>query len=196
MTLILYLHGFASVGNSDKSRALAAALPQHQVISPDLPLNPRRVISLVEEILDAHDHARRREEGKATIFTGTSLGGFWSSYFAQKHQGIAVIANPSTTPSQTLARHLGQQVQNYTNGKDIEVTATDLKQFRVLEDEIRSRGHSYPCHLFLAQDDELLDYRLADAFYQQATTKTILPDGGHRFTQHWPRVVERVKTLV
>lgn len=193
MSLIVYLHGFASVGHSDKSRALAAALPEHHLVCPDLPLNPAQVVAQVEGILAAHD----RQPGDKLVFVGTSLGGFWSTYFAHKHGGIGVVVNPATAPSVTMAARLGGQFHNYVTGAPITITAADIEQFSALEEELRVTGGDHGCcHLFLAEDDDVLDYRLALAFYRQVASKTIMTRGGHRFTEHWSLVVERVKALL
>ena len=51
MATIVYLHGFLSAGTSEKSNALREALPGHTVISPDLPLDPNKVIAVVRDIM-------------------------------------------------------------------------------------------------------------------------------------------------
>ncbi len=46
--MIIYLHGFASSGKAYKAQLLRKFLPDIDVISPDLPLEPIRAIKAIE----------------------------------------------------------------------------------------------------------------------------------------------------
>ena len=94
MTKILYLHGFSSCGKGNKSLALQAYFGAENVIAVDLPPSPIDAINTIEEILGASHF---------DLLIGSSLGGFYATYLAEKYQMKAVLVNPSTQPWETLA---------------------------------------------------------------------------------------------
>ena len=49
---VLYVHGFASSGQSGTVTRLRTVMPQAKVISPDLPVNPHEAIALLHTICE------------------------------------------------------------------------------------------------------------------------------------------------
>ena len=94
MSKILYLHGFASCGEGNKSTLLKAYFGADSVIAPDLPPSPIDAIHSIEEILGS---------SKIDILIGSSLGGYYATVLAEKYGMKAVLLNPSTQPWKTLA---------------------------------------------------------------------------------------------
>jgi predicted esterase YcpF (UPF0227 family) len=185
---IIYLHGFGSSGDSEKSRALKAAYGEQSVISPDLPMDPDSVIAMIATIVNANvDYP--------LIFVGTSLGGFYANFFAQRHDAPCVLVNPSTKPSVTMRARLGQNI-NYTTGATFQVTAHDLALFAAMEYATEEAQNGALISLFLAEDDDVLDPTVALKAFPYTKTKIITKDGGHRYEKHWATVVDYIKTLV
>ena len=189
MALVIYLHGFASKGESPKSIALAENLVNHTVVAPDLPIDPVEVERIVNDIVESH-HER------PVVFVGTSLGGFWANYFAQRYDAPCVIANPSPQPAATMASRLGKELPVYGTNRTIRVTESDIAEFLRAESYLVNNTNGALINLFVAKDDEQLDYNeMLQAFpFTAATVAT--ETGGHRFERNWYMVVKRVRELV
>lgn len=195
MATIIYLHGFASVGNSAKSQAIRAAFPDTTVIAPDLPVDPDQVIEIVNKLVA---DAVAAQPDTQLIFVGTSLGGFWANYFAHQYHARAVLVNPSLQPSQTLYAALEKLTVNHKTGEPVTVTEQDLWKFDKLEDEI------IDCPLgddlvdvFLAKDDDVIPWqRVMRQIDDQFRSCTITETGGHRYDTEWSRVVDQIGSII
>lgn len=87
---ILYVHGFASSGNSGTVMTLRRHLPECRIVAPDLPLDPFEALALLRGII---------AEERPAIVIGTSMGGM----YAQQLRGIRrIIINPSFEMSRSL----------------------------------------------------------------------------------------------
>ena len=186
---IVYLHGFASSGNSKKSQVLKAHFGHEQVYAPDLPIDPEQTIAIVEDIV-------AKVTTYPLIFVGTSLGGFWANYFAQKYDAIAVLVNPSTRPEVTMQTRIGIPLTNYSTGEPILVTQDHVDKFSKYKSEAEALYNGSLVHAFLAMDDETLDYKIALQDLQYFKTCTMTPDGGHRYDVNWPKVVEQIDKIL
>lgn len=166
MQRILYLHGFASCGQSNKSSALRGYFGEDQVFSPDLPYAPADAVSYIDDLM-------RKEEIDMVI--GSSLGGFYATYFAEKYALKAVLLNPSVTPWETLAPHVGWQ-KRFCDGKAFEFKAVYLNQLEALQAEPVKGAYL----VLLQSGDETLDYEVAKHYYREQ--KVVVEYGGnHRF---------------
>jgi predicted esterase YcpF (UPF0227 family) len=183
---IIYLHGFGSAGDSPKSQALRAAYGDDAVISPDLPMDPDAVIAKIATIV--HENKEY-----PIIFVGTSLGGFYANYFAQRYDAPCVLVNPSTSPSKTMAARLGKHT-NYVTGQEFEITDRHVATFAAMEDAIKDQNGAL-ISLFLAEDDDVLDPTIAMQYFPFTRTKVVTKDGGHRFEKHWDAVVDHIRTI-
>lgn len=196
MATIIYLHGFASVGNSAKSQAIRAAFPDTTVIAPDLPVDPDQVIEIVTGLVD--DALKTHPQALPLIFVGTSLGGFWANYFAHQYHARAVLVNPSLMPSDTLYRALENPTVNHKTGMPVTVTEQDLWKFDKLEDEIIDcqMGDTL-VDVFLAKDDDIIPWqRVMRQLDDQFRSFTITESGGHRYDTEWNRVVEKIGDII
>ena len=166
MPKILYLHGFASCGEGNKSSELKSCFGADNVIAPDLPPSPLDAIDMIEEILSAT---------RFDVLTGSSLGGFYATYLAEKYRMKAILLNPSTEPWETLSSQVGWQ-KRFCDEVVFEFKTVYLEQLKTLE-VTAERGK----YLVLLQSgDEVLDYTKAQSLYN--THKIIVEYGGnHRF---------------
>lgn len=166
MSKILYLHGFASCGEGNKSSELKKYFGEENVLSPDLSASPLDTIAMIEVLLKSEN---------IDLLIGSSLGGFYATYLAEKYQMRAVLLNPSTQPWQTLAPYVGWQ-KRFCDEEAFEFKAVYLEQLKTLE-LIPYKGK----YLALLQsDDEVLDYTKAQSLYNKH--KVIVEYGGnHRF---------------
>lgn len=186
---VIYMHGFGSTGNSPKSQALRAALPNSTVHSPDLPVDPAAVIDIVTKIV-------REATSFPIIFVGTSLGGFWANYFAHKFDAPGVLVNPSSCPVDTMSARVGVDITNYATGEPIIITADYVTQYKRLQEEAAYLHNGALVHMFLAMDDSLLDYRTALVNIPYTASLQVTEDGGHRYDVNWSKVVTKVKNLI
>jgi len=161
---IVYLHGFNSSPASVKGRKIAAAcarLPAPpRVHLPALHHRPAQAMRDVEDWL-----AREGGDAQALTFIGSSLGGYYATWLAQRVDARAVVINPAVRPEASLAALLGPQ-RNHHTGERYELTRghfAELASFRVPR-------IARPDRYFLLQrsGDELLDWRRAASFYAGA----------------------------
>ena len=115
---------------------------------------------------------------------------------AQKWKIPCVIVNPAVAPSITLARHIGEKINNFVTGEPVNVTVDDMVGFANLEKDARDHYNGELVNLFLAKDDEVLDYSTALAYHESAKSVDIKDTGSHRFEQHWPAVINKIRSVI
>ena len=122
---ILYVHGFASSGQTGTARLLATMLPSAHILSPDLPIEPLEVLPMLREIVVQEQPA---------LVLGTSMGGM----FAEQLYGMPrILVNPAfeiaetirTSPSMGLGRHPFLNPRK-DGAKDFLVTKRTIEEFR------------------------------------------------------------------
>ena len=166
--MILYLHGFGSCGNSTKTALLKRYFGDKQVYAPDLPISPIQAIAFVEKIIN---------EKEIDLLVGSSLGGFYASYFCEKYKIKTVLINPSTEPFETLKPYVGMNTY-WCSGEPFEWERKYLDELKSYRVEAVKEPSSYL--LLLQKGDEVLDYSKALEKYEGAALS--LEEGGsHRF---------------
>lgn len=166
MSKILYLHGFASCGKGNKSSELKRHFGQENVLSPDLSPSPVDTISMLEELLESENIG---------MLVGSSLGGFYATFLAEKFQMKAVLLNPSTRPWSTLAPYVGWQ-KRFCDEEVFEFKSVYLEQLKLFATSPEKGKYL----VLLQSEDEVLDYTKAQSLYNKQ--KVIVEYGGnHRF---------------
>lgn len=169
---ILYIHGFNSSPQSAKAQQLAAHLARHhpdtRCSAPALPNDPARAIALLEQAI---------VELGQPLLLGSSLGGCYATYLAEKHRLRAVLVNPAVRPWRLFAGYLGPQVNHYT-GEHWELTAAHVEALRALEVPAISRPEHFL--VLLQTGDETLDWRDAADYYRDCSLLRQL-GGSHGF---------------
>jgi predicted esterase YcpF (UPF0227 family) len=172
--VIVYIHGFNSSPASTKARQLQARLAAlgrgGEFACPALPDRPAQAIAACE-----------REMAKAppesVTLVGSSLGGYYATWLAEKHGVRAVLVNPAITPAEGLRAYLGAQ-QNLYTGEPYELTEQHLEELRALWVERPTRMQRY--YLMVTTGDEVLDYREAVARYAGAR-QLVIQGSDHGF---------------
>jgi hypothetical protein len=179
--LIVYLHGFNSSPLSHKAQVMARFMAEQglerEFACPVLPPFPRDAIAIAEQLMR-----------KDCCFVGSSLGGFYATYLAEKHGGRAVLINPAIDPHVGLRAYLGTQ-KNLHTGEPYELTEAHLREWEKLYVP-RITPQRYL--LLVETGDEVLDYRRAVTRYQGAE-QVVIPGGDHSlqsFPQHLARILE------
>jgi predicted esterase YcpF (UPF0227 family) len=123
--MLIYLHGFNSSPGSHKAQVLRRYMEQHdlgaQYCCPALPHLPMRAIAAVEAEIAKHPR-------ESITLIGSSLGGFYSSYLAERHDLRAVLINPAVYPHEGLRAYLGVQRNLYSH-QQYELTEEHLRQW-------------------------------------------------------------------
>ena len=170
-TALIYIHGFNSSPASFKARVLQAALaervPSATFLAPALPPSPYAATRLLDALVVAHRQA---------ILVGSSLGGYYAGWLAERYDLRAVLVNPAVRPYELLHDHVGMQTNLYT-GERYEFTGAHVEELRALEQD-RVTPARYL--LMLETGDEVLDYRQAVARYAGAQ-QYVIEGGDHGF---------------
>jgi hypothetical protein len=182
--VILYLHGFRSAPASIKAQQLLGRLcalgREGEFWCPQLPVEPRAAVALVE--------AKIAQCEAPPTLVGSSLGGYYATWLAEKHGVKAVLVNPAVVAPVSLADFVGRHTNLYTN-EEFEFTAEHVAQLRALE--VPRIADSARYLLILGTADELLDYR--DAVRKYAGAQTVLIEGGDhglaQFAEHVDEVL-------
>jgi len=185
--MLIYLHGFNSSPASHKAQVMKAHLEgrgfAHLYACPALPDTPREAIGAIEAVLAQHPAAR---DPQTVTFLGSSLGGFYATYLAERLRCRAVLINPAITPHIGLAAYLGTQ-KNLHTGEPYELTRAHLEGWRAL---LLERIDPERYLLLLETGDEMLDWREAARKYEGA--RTVIRDGGDHSMQSFPEHIGRI----
>ncbi|MBU0518834.1 hypothetical protein KKA00_05410 [bacterium] len=178
--MLIYLHGFASAGGQFKYKLLQRDFPDHKILSPTLPVEPRMVIEYVRGMIET--------EKDMTLMIGTSLGGFYAYYLAYKFQQEdlitpAVIINPSLEPWRTLKPALGK-FRNFVSGEEFAWTDEHMHQLQDMASEI-DPDKMDPAYLrfYVSTDDELLDHTGIEEKLPLGASTKYYDHSQHRFTR-------------
>jgi len=183
----LYLHGFLSSPASEKAQQMMALFreyPQLGTLSaPFIHASPAEAIALAEDelkkLMAVHDHV---------WIVGSSLGGFYATWLAEKYQLPAVLINPAVRPFELFRHYLGEHT-HYHTGETFLLEEQHLDQLEALNcPEIQ---HSDNLLLLLQTADETLDYRHAAELYRNCPGW--LEGGGDHSFQ---RFIERIPQVL
>lgn len=181
--LIVYLHGFCSSPASWKSRLLAEELARRgradQFVCPQLSPVPAEAVACASRLIEA-------AAGPVTLI-GSSLGGHYANFLAEKHDLKAVLINPAVVDRLNLAEFVGDHT-NFHTGEAFSFSASHAAQLRAQV----SRPSPSRYWLLLETGDEVLDYRQAQDFYA-GCRQTILDGGDHgfaSFAEFMPQIIE------
>jgi predicted esterase YcpF (UPF0227 family) len=167
--MLIYIHGFNSSPASSKAQLVKAKLEAmgrgEEFLAPALPHSPAQAAALLDALVKRHS---------AAALVGSSLGGYYATWLAEKHGARAALLNPAVRPYELLSVHVGVQ-QNLYTGERYEFTAQHLEELRALE-----TGAITPDRYLLvaATGDEVLDYRAAVARYR-GCRQIVIKGGDH-----------------
>lgn len=180
---LLYLHGFTSAPQSRKAQALRARMTARGLaaafVCPQLPYAPAQAAALIESLILA---------ARAPVtLVGSSLGGYYATFFAQRHGLKTVLVNPAVVAHIQLADYVGRHANLYS-GEEFDFTPDHIEQLRRLE--VPQLSHPENFWVLLETGDETLDYRQAAAKYAHAR-QTVLDGGDHGFTR-WDEYLDEI----
>ena len=172
---ILYLHGLNSSPLSTKASQLTAVMARlglaDQLRVPALHHHPRQAIAQADAAI---------AELGAPLLVGSSLGGYYATYLAQRHGLKALLINPAVAPHRLFDGYLGTQ-RNFYSDETWELTLDHIQALAELEVPPPQDANRF--QVWLQTGDETLDYRHAERYYQQC--ELCIEAGGDHGFQHF-----------
>ncbi len=150
---------------------------------PQLPPSPAQAATLIDQ-----GTANWPSEHMAVV--GSSLGGFYATWLAQRRGCKAVVINPAVDPARDLAAYIGEQSTWHDPAEHFFFRPEYIDELRKLE----SGAIVEPDRFFalIAKGDELLDWQEMASRYAGCHLK--LQEGGDHamsdFDQHIGDVLE------
>ncbi len=171
--MIINFHGFASIGDNSKHKALKEAFPSEIILSPNLPVNPTDVIKLIDDII--------LDTKEPILLVGSSFGGFYAFYTSVIYKKHCVLINPSLKPWRTLREAVGFH-EKFVTGEKFEWKKEYLTILEELDERIKRVGVvESRLSFFLSNDDEVLDHSSIKNDYQRAESIRYYNNCEHRF---------------
>jgi len=175
MSLLLFIHGFLSSPASQKAQQVAAWCKQHHSAidyhCPALSAYPDESIEVLENIVQSYT-------SKPIYIIGSSLGGYYATYLAEKYGLKAVLVNPAVEPFNSIDAYLDIDLKNYHNEEVYRLNRTHMESLRSIYVEEITKPENY--WLMVQTGDETLDYRQAVKKYKLCLS-TIEQGGDHSF---------------
>ena len=166
---LFYIHGFNSSPQSAKARILQQAIQGNDTVQfhvPGLPYDPQRSIDILSNAVQAC------QDGPIGL-VGSSLGGFYGTWLAEKFDLPLVLINPAVRPHELLKDFLGENENIYTGEKYL-FTEQHIAMLKQLDINPITKPERY---LLLTQTaDEVLDYQQGVEKY--ASSEQIVEQGG------------------
>lgn len=168
---LLYIHGLSSSGMSSTAGLLRKLLPEYEVLSPDLPVNPQEAFSMLKELC---------ERESPQLIVGTSMGGM----FAQLLKGYKkILVNPAFHVSEFMRTMIGRHEflnPRRDGGTHFEITPKLCDAYQQLEsrqfEDITDFDRKYTYALFGKNDTLVNGFDEYTSHYDNA----IWFDGEHR----------------
>ena len=192
---VLYIHGFNSSPLSLKAEQtreyLAKYFPDVAFVCPQLKCTPIDAITQLENIII--DGNIESEPTTQWHLIGSSLGGYFSHYLAQKYHLKAVLVNPAVKPYELLHDYLGEQINPYTQ-ETYQVTPDFIDYLKAIEQNKPSFNDEYKNNyrVMLQMGDEVLDYQQAVDKYENC--HIFLEEAGDHsfinFERHLPEIAQ------
>lgn len=188
--MIIYLHGFNSGGQSQKATWLRAQLAPAPVFAPTYPAHrANEALRVLRKFI--RRLRRENPQSRKLMLIGSSLGGFWAQRLAPEFGARIVLINPSMRPDETLARHTGRY-RNEATGEETVLTAQDVRALKA--HRVEPCNPAVPTLLLLDAQDEVLDYRIAEAALRGCGKTIVYPGGSHRF-EHLAEALPEIRAL-
>ena len=153
---------------------------------PQLLASPKESIAMVEDRI-------KRSGVDRIVVVGSSLGGFYANYLAEKYGCKAVVLNPAVRAARELAPHVGMMTA-YDSDEPFDFRPEYIDELTSLQVEKISNPSRY--FLIAAKGDELLDWQEMVGFYPGA--KHLVLEGSDHgiadYADHLPQVLKFIST--
>lgn len=174
--MILYLHGFRSSPASFKARVVGRRMAElgraGELICPQLPASPKAAMELALALVGAIP-------AQELAIVGSSLGGYYATWLAERLGCRAVLLNPAVTPLSSLEQHVGVTTAFHSD-EPFEFKREYIAELGALAVDQITRPERY--FLIAATGDEVLDYRDMVAHYAGAR-QTVIDGSDHAIAE-------------
>lgn len=182
--MILYIHGFGSSGYGGKA-TLFREYFEDEVITPSLSYVPSLAIDTLEQIIEL---LLAKDETVGLV--GSSLGGYYAIYLANKYDLKAVLINPAIHPYKTLDK-IGMAM-NYYDGTSFEVTAEHIQTLKGFE--VKQIKNQENFLTLLQTEDEVLDYN--EAVEKLPNSELVIEEGGNHSFENIESYFRKISTFL
>ena len=164
---ILYVHGFASSGQSGTVTRIRTVLPEAEVVAPDLPLEPEKALALLQKVC---------EQKQPDLIIGTSMGGMYTEML---YGFDRILVNPALRMGDTMKDHGMMGAQHFQNPRqdgvqDFIVTKALVKSYKEITEHcfesITEEEQQRVWGLFGDEDDLVNTYGLFHEHYPLAVS--------------------------
>lgn len=163
---VLYVHGFASSGQSGTVTRLRTVMPQAHVVAPDIPVHPEEAIALLHDIC---------EKEQPSLIIGTSMGGM---YTEQLRGYDRICVNPALEMGETMRAHGMTGTQQFQNPRqdgiqEFYVDKALIKEYRDVSEQrfngLTPDDEQRVVGLFGDKDDVVDTFGIFSDHYSKAT---------------------------
>lgn len=171
MNLLIYLHGFNSAPASPKAQLCKNFFEERNwnFLIPELNYAPKNTLEYLEKIINENSFTK-------LAFIGSSMGGFFSTYFCELRNVKAALINPATAPYRFIHDNIGTHINPYTQ-KRFEVLAEHENELIQMDIKIKNPQNYL---VLIKKGDEVLNYKEAEKKY--SNSHLLIDEGGdHSF---------------
>lgn len=170
--ITIYIHGFGGSGQGLKASLFREDHKKYNknFIAPSLSHIPDLAISTLEELIESYN--------KEVTLIGSSLGGYYAAYLANKYNIKAVLLNPSTEPFITVKRILDNDPEYYKSYNFI-ITDEHIEMLRKYDTELQDPTLIM---VMVQTGDNLLDHTKALKKFKDS--KQMVEEGGSHFFEN------------
>ncbi len=170
---IFYFHGFASSADSTKAIVFNDFIKEK---FPNISLHIPNIDNSIEKSFIQLEKLVGKNKGDR-LFIGSSLGGFYATYFAEKLGSKAVLINPASNPYLGMEMYLGKNI-NYSTNEEFYLTKKDLE---ILKLNNVLKVNSPANYLVLIETgDDVIPFKYTLDFYSGCNFR-IVNGGSHSF---------------
>lgn len=181
--MTIYIHGFGSSGQGGKAslfRKYYSSINE-SFIAPSLSYIPDLAITTLEELIKSYRDVK---------LIGSSLGGYYAIYLAEKYNLKATLINPAIASSNTLKRaiNLKGTAINYYDNSSFTWQDSYIEMLKKLEIQNPNQKNLF---LLLQKGDDVLDYK--EALNKLPKAKLILEENGTHSFEGIERYFEEIR---
>lgn len=184
MASLIYLHGFLSSPLSAKAEITRNWLLKNKseidYYCPQLPPYPNETKNILTQLVE-------QLSNRPVYLVGSSLGGFWATYLAERFNLLAVLINPAVSPQNFMPKYLGVDLKSYHTDDSYHLQQHHIDEILGADLPV-TRFENY--WLLVQTGDETLDYR--DAVKKYAHCKQTIEEGGDHSFQGFENYLEDI----
>lgn len=151
------------------------------LLCPQIPVIPDEARIFLEKLVE------QALKKYSLSFVGSSLGGYYATYLAEKYAGTAVLINPSVKPYETLAAYLGKNTFYFDEGS-WDFNESHIQQLKAMDVAMITVPDRYL--VLLQTGDETLDYRQAEQKYKKGYC--VIEQGGDHGFMGFERFIPQI----